>query len=157
MTLTNEQKLGILRHILTCAGGIIVTLGKLNDAQVQQILGLILTIAPMVWSVASKTKDQGATPPAPGAALGSKSGLAAIALIAIAAIISASVAAVTARMHNRSNDMFVYVVASSNVVVTASQTAQPTGGGSLTVPVQATPAGAGTITLPVQLNPGSVK
>lgn len=54
MTITTQQKLGIVRHVLTCIGGILVTLGKVNDGQVEQIIGVIMVIAPMVWSVASK-------------------------------------------------------------------------------------------------------
>ena len=52
--ITNQQKLGILRHVLSCAGGILVTLGKLNDGQVQEIIGVVMVIVPTVWSFVSK-------------------------------------------------------------------------------------------------------
>ncbi len=63
MNLTNEQVLGIVRHVLTALGGILVTLGKMNDGQVQQIIGVAMVIVPMVWSVVSK--NRGGTPPDP--------------------------------------------------------------------------------------------
>ena len=69
---------------------------------------------------------------------GMKSGFAPIVVIAVAAVLSATVASVTARMHNRSNDVVVTVYGSSNVVVTVTQTAEPQGGGHVTVPVSPT-------------------
>lgn len=62
--INTQQQLGILRHVLTCIGGILVTLGKINDGQAQEIIGVIMVIAPTVWSVVSKNKG-GSVPPDP--------------------------------------------------------------------------------------------
>ena len=59
-------------------------------------------------------------------------------VLACVFVVSVCATAITSRMHNRSNDTYVQVYASSNVVVIVTQTAEPTGGGTLTVPVSPT-------------------
>lgn len=49
-----DQFLGIVRHIITAAGGIVVTLGIMGDDAVSQISGAVLTLAAMGWSVWEK-------------------------------------------------------------------------------------------------------
>jgi hypothetical protein len=66
MNLSNEQKLGILRHVLTCAGGILATLGKMSESDANQIVGILMVVIPTIWSVVSKRNNAGRpTPPAP--------------------------------------------------------------------------------------------
>jgi len=49
--------LGIIRHLLTFGGGIAVTLGHLDEAVLQEIIGLIVTLIGVVWSVFDKKKE----------------------------------------------------------------------------------------------------
>lgn len=54
MKLTKEQILGITRHGLTFVGGVLVTLGLLNEGMVSELIGGIMTLVGGVWSVAIK-------------------------------------------------------------------------------------------------------
>lgn len=50
-----EQFLGIVRHVLTAAGGILVTLGYSSDSAVQSVSGAVLALAAAGWSYWEKT------------------------------------------------------------------------------------------------------
>jgi hypothetical protein len=52
--------LGILRHLLTAGGAILVTNGFINDGQLQTIIGAVITVAPIVWSVIQKHQQKAA-------------------------------------------------------------------------------------------------
>lgn len=54
MKLTKEQVLGILRHVLTFVGGIVVAKGYIDNAAVTEIIGGAMTLAGAVWSVIDK-------------------------------------------------------------------------------------------------------
>jgi len=51
-----EEVLGIVRHILTFIGGVVVAKGIVNESQLLEISGAIMTIIGSVWSVADKRK-----------------------------------------------------------------------------------------------------
>jgi hypothetical protein len=54
MKLNLDQLQGILRHLFTFAGGILATKGYIDDAVVQEISGLVITLVGTIWSVLSK-------------------------------------------------------------------------------------------------------
>ena len=54
------QILGILRGVLAALGGSLVANGVFNDGQLQTIIGAVLTIAPIVWSVVQKHQQNAA-------------------------------------------------------------------------------------------------
>lgn len=56
MKLSREQVLGIVRHVFTFIGGIVVTKGYVDDATVSQIIGGAMTLAGAVWSIIDKNK-----------------------------------------------------------------------------------------------------
>lgn len=56
MKLTKEQVLGIVRHSLTFAGGILVTKGLIDDATSMELIGGIMTLIGSIWSVVEKNK-----------------------------------------------------------------------------------------------------
>jgi len=56
MKLTKEQIQGIIRHGLTFVGGVLVTLGLLNEGMASEIIGGVMTLVGSVWSVAVKNK-----------------------------------------------------------------------------------------------------
>jgi hypothetical protein len=56
MKLTKEQILGILRHVLTFGGGILVTKGILDEAAWEVISGSSITLVGSIWSVIEKNK-----------------------------------------------------------------------------------------------------
>ena len=52
--LTREQVLGIVRHILTFGSGIVVAKGLLDEATAQSIIGGVLGLIGMIWSIDAK-------------------------------------------------------------------------------------------------------
>ena len=52
--------LGIVRHLLTAVGGVLVSKGILSAGLLDTILGAILAILPTIWSAVEKiqTKDE---------------------------------------------------------------------------------------------------
>jgi len=56
MKLTQTQVLGIVRHILTFGGGILVAKGLLDDGMVAEISGAVITLIGAIWSIVAKNK-----------------------------------------------------------------------------------------------------
>jgi hypothetical protein len=52
--MNKEQILGLVRHILTFAGGVVVAKGLIEDTQVSELVGAIIALVGSVWSVLSK-------------------------------------------------------------------------------------------------------
>lgn len=52
-----EQLLGILRHVLTFVGGVLILQGWLDEGLVQESIGAISTLVGTVWSVLDKKKS----------------------------------------------------------------------------------------------------
>ncbi len=48
--------LGVIRHILTAGGGALVTQGVLAAGEVEVIVGGLVTLVGVVWSVLQKKK-----------------------------------------------------------------------------------------------------
>jgi len=61
--MSKEQLLGILRHVLTFVGGLLVTKGLVDAGMVEQVLGGLLTIVGGLWSVFSKKTSVPTEPP----------------------------------------------------------------------------------------------
>ena len=53
---SQEQILGIVRHVLTFAGGIAVAKGLVDAETLAQASGAIITLIGVVWSFRSKSK-----------------------------------------------------------------------------------------------------
>lgn len=49
-----EQILGIIRHILTFAGGFVVAKGLADAALIQESVGGLVTIIGAIWSISAK-------------------------------------------------------------------------------------------------------
>jgi len=54
--MTKEQVFGIVRHVITFAGGILVVKGIVDDAMVQEVIGGVLGLLGTVWSIVEKKK-----------------------------------------------------------------------------------------------------
>jgi len=52
--MNKDKILGILRHVLTFGGGILVTKGIFDEAIASEIIGSVLTLVGAVWSVVDK-------------------------------------------------------------------------------------------------------
>lgn len=59
--ITPQQRNGIIRHIVTAVGGILVTLGVTDDGTAEQISGVLMMVIAAVWSVVSKRQSTGAS------------------------------------------------------------------------------------------------
>jgi hypothetical protein len=53
-----EMILGLVRHILTFGGGLLVTKGYLDEATAQQAVGAVITLGGIVWSALAKKKAE---------------------------------------------------------------------------------------------------
>ena len=49
-----EQLLGIIRHVLTFAGGILVAKGLASEALSQELVGATITLIGGIWSIIEK-------------------------------------------------------------------------------------------------------
>lgn len=52
--MTKDAVLGIVRHVLTFAGGYVAAKGIVDQALVNEAIGASMTIIGIVWSVAQK-------------------------------------------------------------------------------------------------------
>jgi len=50
----NEKTLGLLRHVLTFVGGILVTKGLIDESMLGELVGAVITLVGGVWSISSK-------------------------------------------------------------------------------------------------------
>lgn len=53
-----EQVMGIIRHILTFVGGVVVAKGLVDEALITEIIGGTLTLIGGIWSIISKNKTK---------------------------------------------------------------------------------------------------
>jgi len=56
ITMTQEQITGVVRHLLTAVGGILIAKGLIADVAWTEITGASLTLFGVIWSVVSKKK-----------------------------------------------------------------------------------------------------
>jgi uncharacterized membrane protein YphA (DoxX/SURF4 family) len=52
--MNKEQVLGLVRHILTFVGGILVAKGIATEAQSVELVGAVITAIGGIWSILSK-------------------------------------------------------------------------------------------------------
>jgi hypothetical protein len=49
-----DMILGLVRHILTFGGGYLISMGYLTEANVEAIIGALMTIVGVAWSIRQK-------------------------------------------------------------------------------------------------------
>ncbi len=52
--MNKEQVLGLLRHILTFAGGIVIAKGLVEESLYTELVGGVVALVGTVWSIVSK-------------------------------------------------------------------------------------------------------
>jgi hypothetical protein len=62
--MNKDTILGIVRHILTFAGGFAVTKGLADEGTSTEVIGALVTIVGAVWSIVAKRAAKPATPAA---------------------------------------------------------------------------------------------
>jgi len=58
--LTQDQIYGIIRHVLTTAGGALVAKGVVDEAMMLEGVGIVMSIVGFVWSYVAKKNAEGA-------------------------------------------------------------------------------------------------
>jgi uncharacterized membrane protein YphA (DoxX/SURF4 family) len=51
-----EQLLGVVRHVLTFVGGILIANGLASEALSQELVGATITLIGGIWSIVEKNK-----------------------------------------------------------------------------------------------------
>lgn len=54
--MTQEIVFGLVRHILTTGGGVLVAKGMTTDAGVEAAAGAVVALAGFIWSIIHKTQ-----------------------------------------------------------------------------------------------------
>ena len=54
--MTKDQLLGILRHVLTFVGGILVVKGLAEESLIEEVIGGVSTLIGSIWSIVAKKK-----------------------------------------------------------------------------------------------------
>lgn len=52
--MNTEAWLGLIRHILTTAGGVLASKGVIESGQIETIVGAVVVLIGVVWSVWAK-------------------------------------------------------------------------------------------------------
>ena len=55
--MTKEKLFGIVRHVLTFGGGLLIAKGVISEGTLTEIIGALTSIIGVVWSVLSKKSD----------------------------------------------------------------------------------------------------
>lgn len=58
--MNKEKVLGIVRHVLTFGGGLLVAKGLMTEALSQEIIGGLVSLVGLVWSIVSKKSQPAA-------------------------------------------------------------------------------------------------
>jgi hypothetical protein len=53
-----EQIMGIIRHVLTFVGGIVVAKGFADETFIMELTGGVITLVGGIWSIVSKIKTE---------------------------------------------------------------------------------------------------
>jgi len=53
--MNKEQKLGVIRHVLTFVGGILLAKGLVDESLMTDLIASIMVIVGGIWSVVSKS------------------------------------------------------------------------------------------------------
>lgn len=54
--MVKEQVLGVVRHVLTFAGGILIMKGLIDESQQAEIIGGVCGLIGTIWSIVAKKK-----------------------------------------------------------------------------------------------------
>ena len=54
--MNQEQKLGLIRHVLTFVGGILLAKGLVDESLLTDMIASIMVLIGGVWSIVSKSK-----------------------------------------------------------------------------------------------------
>ena len=54
--MTQEQVLGIVRHVFTFGGGLLIMKGLMDETQLTEVIGGVTALIGTVWSIVSKKK-----------------------------------------------------------------------------------------------------
>ena len=59
--MSQEQVLGIVRHILTFVGGLLIMYGVMDKSMLMDIMGAVTTLIGVIWSIIIKSQSSSGT------------------------------------------------------------------------------------------------
>jgi len=54
--MNKEKVLGIVRHVLTFVGGILIMKGIVDESTANEVIGGVIALAGTIWSIIAKNK-----------------------------------------------------------------------------------------------------
>ena len=55
--MSQEQIFGVIRHVFTAVGGIVIAQGYISDSMYTELTGAILALAGVIWSIVAKKQE----------------------------------------------------------------------------------------------------
>jgi hypothetical protein len=55
--MNKEQIFGVIRHVFTAVGGIIIAQGYISDSMYSELSGAVLALVGVVWSIVAKKPE----------------------------------------------------------------------------------------------------
>jgi hypothetical protein len=52
--MNQEQIFGVIRHVFTAVGGIVIAQGYISDSMYTELSGAVLTLVGVIWSIVTK-------------------------------------------------------------------------------------------------------
>ena len=52
--MSQEQIFGVIRHVFTAVGGIVIAQGYISDSVYTELSGAVLTLVGVIWSIVTK-------------------------------------------------------------------------------------------------------
>jgi hypothetical protein len=55
--MSQEQIFGVIRHVFTAVGGIVIAQGYISDSMYTELSGAVLALAGVIWSIVAKKQE----------------------------------------------------------------------------------------------------
>ena len=55
--MNQEQIFGVIRHVFTAVGGIVIAQGYISDSMYTELSGAVLALAGVIWSIVAKKQE----------------------------------------------------------------------------------------------------
>jgi hypothetical protein len=52
--MSQEQIFGVIRHVFTAVGGIVIAQGYISDSMYTELSGAVITLVGVIWSIVAK-------------------------------------------------------------------------------------------------------
>ena len=52
--MSQEQIFGVIRHVFTAVGGVVIAQGYISDSMYTELSGAVITLVGVIWSIVAK-------------------------------------------------------------------------------------------------------